>query len=195
MLEPDRMWLQAIFTTADLANVLHQLTPLKVTMGGEDTPGRALFLGRPRAVELLPGRGLRFSCRARVAWRVVGVKLPVKIHKVTVTLEPRIERRGARDVLAFRVRVEDLDVAAVPAFLDAPIRDRLNKALRDVDHDFAWDFLDTLSFHFGLPAAMLTAETFDLSASWGEVKVTDEAVVLAVSFRSLIAKPGASQAA
>jgi len=185
------MWIQAILTRDDLAAVLHELTPLRVTLG-EDVAGRALFLGRPQRVELVPGQGLRVTCRARVAWRLAGVRLPVKIHRVTAILVPRIERRAptpgapVRDMLAFAVRIEKVDVAALPGFVDAKVADVVNETLGRAAHDLVWDFIDTLSFHFALPVALASAERFDLLASWGEVRVTDDAVVLAVAFHAAI---------
>ena len=54
------MWIEAIVTRDDLAELLGQLLPLKIHFDASKTE-RWLFLDSPTEVSLVPGKGLRVT--------------------------------------------------------------------------------------------------------------------------------------
>ena len=56
-----------------------------------------------------------------------------------------------RDALAFKVQLAELDVAWMPAALDATIRERVNRELKEKQRQLTWNFSQTLSYVFALP--------------------------------------------
>lgn len=183
------MWLQATFTREDIATFLDAFFPLRVVLEGGK---RKLFLGKPDAVELVPGRGLRVVAHGRVLWPVLGVTVPVSVPAVRILLEPRIETRedpsGTHDVLAFHLQVEDLDVKNVPGVVETPVVNLINADLEKNGAVFAWKFTDTLSFKFPLPQSLAPANAIELAAKWGEARIAEEGLTLAVSFRADVNK-------
>ena len=56
------------------------------------------------------------------------------------------------------------------------------------DAELAWNFSKTLSHAFALPSFLEPLECFKLHVAWGEVKVTADALVLAISFHSEVTR-------
>jgi len=194
------MWLEAVLTARDIAGAFTQMTPLRIALGREGDVDRYLFLGQPRDVELIPDVGVRFETRAKLRWSLAQVRVPLTLRRVGVRLTPKIVHRDGQDSLVFGVELEELDVSLIPAFVDRSILGLVNGALAQPGAEMKWAFMETLDFNFGLPEALQPARKLALRARWGEVRVTKEALVLAVSFATSVEKekcvprPGAAQA-
>lgn len=175
------MWLQALLTPLDLERVIAEVTPVQIALDPED-PQRYLWLDRPREVEMLGEDGLRVATSARLQWDLVGIKLPLTLRRVSVLLTPSITQREGRDVLAFSARIEEADLAAVPALIEHSLIGKINEALSAEHAQVSWDFTNTLDFTFHLPDRMLPPRTVRLFARWGAVRMTEEGVAVAASF-------------
>ena len=181
------MWIEAILTKDDLDRLLTQALPLTIALGDS---GDHIALAQPRGVQFLVDQGVRVQCEAKVRWSVLGINVPLTIHDVRVMLRPRIEKSEAgRDVLLLEVFVEHADFAGIPTMIDEKITDKINAAIKAKQSSIAWDFSQMLTRTVGLPAALEPARTLALAVAWGKVKITDEALVLAVSFHADV-KPG-----
>jgi hypothetical protein len=134
-----------------------------------------------RDLSLVPERGLRLTCQADVRWPVLGIELPIRLETLTALLTPAVT--GPGDTLSFSLHIEDLDLATVPAVLDRTIADKLNVELAKHDVDLAWKFARTLSHRFEFPSSLEPVDGLDLRVRWGKVRVTGEAMVMAVSFQ------------
>ncbi len=172
------MWMQATLSTEDLTRALESLCPARIDVD----EGRWIDLARPRSVSLVPDRGLRAVFEARVRWNVIGIDVPLTVNEAELFLEPRIVPHGDGSVLAFEIRVGELDLKFVPSLIDGTVADRINAALVEARSSLVWDFRDTLDFSFTLPSKLSPAEGVRLRAKWAEVKVGAEALSLAVSF-------------
>jgi hypothetical protein len=181
------MWLEAIFAREDLAQALAQLTPLRVELGDPGSD-HYVYVGRPQSVELVEGRGLRVRTQAKLRWDVIGLRVPLTLRSVTFEVLPSVVHREGRDVLVFRFHLEEVDLTALPGLADRGLLDLVNKQLDKASTEIAWDFQKTLDWHIPLPKQLAPAEKFDLGATWGEVRITQEALVLAVSFRTHVQK-------
>jgi len=180
------MWLEAILSREDLVAVVEQLVPLKIRLDvndeeKDDDEGRFLVLHDPSEVTLVPDVGLRLVCKASVRWPVFRIRVPVNVKSLTVILKPAIERRDGHDALAFGLHVEHADLAGLPPMIDAHITEKINEAL--AKETIAWDFAKTLSHAFNLPPVLEDLSAFELVVLGGKVKITDEALGLAVAFR------------
>ena len=176
------MWLEAILSQEDIVALVAQLTPVKLRFGNEGD----LLLFDVSTVTLVPERGLRVVCKAKLHWPVLGIAVPVALNSLTVLLAPSVAKREAEDVLVFKVLIEDADLAGLPAMIDREITARVNDALDRTE--LAWSFKETLGHVFELPRSLELVQAVDLRASWGQMKVTAEALVFAVSFQATVTR-------
>jgi hypothetical protein len=175
------MWLEAVLSREDLEHVLHELTPTTIELREDGD----LSLEAPTRVTLVPGCGLEVVCRARLRWVVLGLHVPVTIESATILLEPVLRRvSGKRDALAFRLTLRALDVSGVPAMLEGSVVDRVNDELALPGAELVWDFSESLSHRFALPGVLKPARSLDLEVAWGDLRITEDAVVLAISVHS-----------
>ena len=172
------MWIEAILTPRDCADFIASITPLTVDLGMD----RMLVVARPRRVELVPDKGLRVQTVGHVVWTVAGVKLPVNIRVASLLLTPTIEKRDGRDALGLRLRVEKLDFSVLPDFIDETVLHRINDVLGKHDETLVWRFPHTFDRYVGLPKRIESATGIEVHTRWGKVRVTESALVLAVSF-------------
>jgi len=176
------MWVEAILSRDDLATLLAQCTPVTIHIGKEGT----LTIEEIRDVSLVAGAGMRVVCSATVRWPVLGASIPAAIRSLVAVVRPEIEKRDGHDALAFRLMVEETDLTALPTILDESIAAKVNNELAKTD--LVWSFSDTLSHAFRLPKTLEPLDALDLGVSWGQVRVTSEAVVFAVSFHSSVTR-------
>jgi hypothetical protein len=172
------MQLCAILTKDDLASVIEQITPLRVTV----RPRRVITLGRPCKVELVAGAGLRVRGDARFTWDVGGLTIPVTLRSWQIMLVPSFAARNGGHVLAFDPVLEDLDFKRVPMFLDGRIAEAINDGLAANKHKLSWDFEKTLSLVRPLPDKISPAGEMTLAPTGGNVTVTATDLRLTLEF-------------
>lgn len=176
------MWLEAILTKNDLREVAERFAPLKILLGVSGS----LLLACPRDVSLVPDNGIALVCDATIHWPVLGLDVPVSLHGLLVNILPAVEDRGAGATLVFRLRIDHTGVAILPSFFDHSVTARINQELERKQIELAWNFTRTLTHAFGLPTSFASAEFIALRASAGRVKVTDDAIGLAVDFEASV---------
>jgi hypothetical protein len=175
------MWAEAIFTLTDCEDFIRSMTPLEIVL--DEERDRVLFLDRPTRIELIPDRGIALEVSGQLCWSVAGVKVPISVRIARVLLLPTIETRDGQDALVFALHIERAD-SVLPDFVDDSITAHVNEALDRTPAHLVWSFTKTLDFHFTLPEALKPTHQVDLAAKWGQVRVTEEALVLAVSFKA-----------
>ena len=174
------MWSEAIFATEDLAHFAAELLPMQFKLGADGE----LRISDPRELELVPGAGLRLTVSCHLHWPVLGIEMPLSIRGATVMVEPEIAEGPKSKALVFKLRLDELDLSMLPAFLDRGIVGLINRELEAKHTELSWNFSDTLSHVFDLPEGLRPASAIDLVASAGRVKVTADAVALAVLFEA-----------
>lgn len=174
------MWLEAILAKEDLLALLPQFAPVKVALAD----GGDFLIHDPSEISIVAGAGLRFLCKAKLHWPVLGIKLPITLNSVTVLIRPRVVKDDAGDQLVFGLEVEHADFAGLPGMIDMHITDKIIEALRAKPVELKWCFTSTLSHLFRLPPSLGQLEAIGVQATWGEVRVTEDAMVLAVSIRA-----------
>lgn len=189
------MWLEAILTESDIGGLIKQLTPVTINLG-TDSEERFLHLGRPSAITLVPEKcAVRVATQAEIQWSVSVINVPITLDSLQVLLRPTIVAGPTveRGTLAFHLELEEADFKHVPAFADRQIRQAINTAL--ASKPLEWDFASMLSsaFAFELPVILDPLEKLHLDVAWGEVKMTHEALVFAVSFRPTATRRGTHQ--
>jgi hypothetical protein len=176
------MWAEAIITPKDCEDFVRSMMPFEIVL---DALGkRALSLEHPARVALVAERGIMIETPARLRWTVAGAEVPISIRLAQVLLLPTIATHAGRDALVFTLRVERAEFVSLPDSIDKSITSRLNEALEKSPARLVWNFTKALDFHFKLPLSIRPARQIDLTAKWGRVRVTDEAVVLALSFHA-----------
>jgi hypothetical protein len=175
------MWLEAIVSLEDFQALAAELLPVRVQLGSADSD-HYLFLSAASEVSLVEGRGLRVVCSAQIRWPVLGMDIPINVDSLTVMLEPSVPNESGE--LFVGVQLEHADVAWVPSVLDKKIVAGINEALKQKDRELAWSFETALSHDFALPEMLQPVRALGLKAGWGKVRVTGEAMVLAISFHA-----------
>jgi len=183
------MWLQAILTADDLLHALHELTPTRIQLD-EDDASRTLHLDPPTEVKFRDGEGALVRTSATLKWDVVGISVPVALRSVDVLLIPTIEQdQEGADVLALQARLEQLDLSALPGFVEEKLRSRINEALERPTAFVRWKFTHTLDFNFHLPESVRPRRDLHLSARWGALRVSEQGFAMAASFSFLASVP------
>jgi hypothetical protein len=211
------MWLEAIVSKEDLVAFLPSVLPLKFDL----SDGGDVFLHDPSEIALVAASGLRFVCKAKLHYPVLGINVPITVSSVSALIRPhivkadgaprtsgvsgaepltaRLVEREARSAprtsgvsgaepltekLVFGLELEHADFAGLPELLDTAITHKITSALRERPLELSWSFLSTLSHTFKLPPSLAPLVAIGLHAKWGEVRVTEEALVLAVAVQA-----------
>ncbi len=180
------MWLEAIFSRADLSELVGELLPATFRFGDDAW----VALGEPSEVRLVPDVGLRVGCKAKLRWAVAGIPVPVTLHSLTVLLRPTIVPGAVSEALSFDLRLEHADLAGVPDFVDVKITERVNRAIAERGLRATWDFGETLARTIPMPERLEPIDALELSVAWGKVRITEEAMGLVLSFRARVARGG-----
>ncbi len=176
------MWIEAILARDDLAKAVQEFCPLRINIGRD---GSVLLL-EPRDIELVADVGLRMTVTTEIHWPVLGIQVPVSVRAATLEVRPEIVQNAGGDTLSFKLRLDAVDIAVLPAFVDWGIVDLVNEQLQAKHVELSWRFAETLSHTFDLPEALASARALDLRAASGRVKVTSEALALAVLFHAKV---------
>jgi hypothetical protein len=128
---------------------------------------------------------LRVACKAEIRWPVLGITVPITIDKVTLLITPVITEKDGRPALAFRLQIEHVDVGMLVKLMDSSLTALVNKEL-ETHAELVWGFAKTLSVSAKLPEVMKDLASLDLEVAWGKVKITAEALVFVVSFRTAV---------
>ncbi len=179
------MWIEARVGLEDLIRVASQLAPLEIKLGDG---GGTLRLEDPSEITLIPTVGLHLKCTAHLHWPVLGVKIPVTIKPLVVRVLPEIDKRDKGEALVFKLQIEHADVAAMPTLIDNEITALINRELIKKKVDFAWSFADMLSYDFDFSKILPPVETFGLKVIAGSLRVTEEALLLAISFETHVVR-------
>jgi hypothetical protein len=183
------MWAEIIASKGDLDQLLHQAVPLTIEFGAPDAP-HSLALSDLSETRLVADRGLRVVCKARVVWPILGIRVPLALRSVTLLLLPTIGRGAEGDVLTFRLSLEHADFSGIPTVIDTRITEAINAKLAERDVELSWDFSKALARVARLPGFLDPLEAFAVRPAWGEVRITEEAIVYAVSFRTAFVRRG-----
>jgi hypothetical protein len=110
----------------------------------------------------------------------------VSVRSATLEVRPQIVENALGDTLTFKLHLDAVDISILPALIDRRIVDLVNRELEAKHVELAWSFTRTLSHVFALPEALASVGALDLWAAAGRVKITGEAITLAVSFQARV---------
>jgi hypothetical protein len=174
------MHAEAVIPKEELLRLLRELLPLKIQLRAEQEPERFVYLGAPEWIELLPGRGVRLCCDAKIQWSVSVLEVPVMVSSLRLLLHPRLASGAAGQSLEIEIQIEDADVRGVPGYFDRKIVDAANRAL--AARPLTWDFTRTLTRLIRLPPTLEPERGIDLRVKGGELRITDRGLVLTIAF-------------
>ena len=182
------MWAELIIPGSDLEHLLRQAVPLTIYFGADRKHSLGVSaLGEAR---LVTGLGLRAVCKGTVTWPVLGVELPMTLNSFTLLMLPMVGAGEHGDILRFRFSIEHADFAGIPSGLDKRITDAINAKLDGKDVELTWDCSRGLTHLAPLPRILDPLASFAIRPAWATVKITEEAVVYAMSFHSAIVRRG-----
>jgi hypothetical protein len=174
------MLLEAVLTKEDLQDVFEQFAPLTIRLGDNGE----LTLDAPSDVTFDSESGVRVVCKARLAWSVLGLHVPVTIHSLIALITPVIERPGAGDeALVFKLALEHADIAALPALFDSRVTALVNDELSKKHVELSWEFRKLLDHVFALPPSIESAGALALQVKASIVKTTNGALGFAVNLQ------------
>jgi len=175
------MWIQALLTSTELEVALAELLPMKVLLDGCD-PNRYLRVEKPSLV-VTTHEGMRLTTSACLQWDVIGIKVPLVMRHVALTLIPSIEPRDGQDTLVLSLRLDEADLSGMPEFVETSLLKRVNNELAKERARIVWEFTHTLDFNFSLPERIVGTPRVRLFAHQGAAKMSDEGIVIAARFR------------
>jgi hypothetical protein len=174
------MWIEAFVSTEDLRRSLSEFAPLKIRLGDS---GGELALDSPTEVSLVADLGARIVCSAHLHWPFLGINVPMTMKSLIILLRPAIETHADGDALVFKLEIEHADFAYIPTVIDNRITGLINAELAKKHIELSWRYAGTLDHVFNLPEMLDPVEGLALTATSAFVKVTNDAVGLAVSVR------------
>ncbi len=183
------MWAEFIVPRDDLEQLLRHAVPLTIYPEGVGA-AQSLEITELLEVKLVVDVGLRLVCKACIRWPVLGITVPLALNSLSLLLLPTVRPGAAGDELAFRFSIDHADFSALPAILDTRVTEAINAKLAEKGMELSWDFSAALSTVAPLPALLDPLASFAIRPAWGKVRITDEAIVYAVSFRSAILRRG-----
>jgi hypothetical protein len=178
------MWLEAIITQEDVAQVVGDFLPVKIYLdqeGEEIDEDRWLLLQPATEVALVAGEGLRVTCPAQFSWSIAGVSPTITIDELRILLTPEVVEKNKGMVLEFGIKVEKADVHHLPDFIDSKIVDVATAALATKRP--SWNFAEMLTRTVSLGKLFDPIEALKIEVSWGEERLKAEALVLVISFK------------
>jgi hypothetical protein len=182
------MWLEAVLSKEDLAALIAQFVPLTIHMNPDAGGDQYIELATATHFALVADQGLRMTTRARVHWPILGIAVPITVDPLSVMIRPQITHTARGDALSFTLEIEQADFAGIPAFGDQAITQKVNRELSSRHAELAWAFSSMLSHRFHLPPLLEPLDSLALNVAWGKVRVTDEAMVLAISFHAQVSR-------
>lgn len=192
------MWLEAILTREDLLDAFCKLAPLEIRFGQSGS----LQLSAPTAVAMNPGRSVAITCDATLHVPFLGMNVPVPMRGLVVELlvsvheapdaEGRESQHGHGHVLQVALQIDRTGVAHIPHLLDEGVTKIVNDELEKKQVGFTWNFHDTLTRSFAAPAALASIAKLGLRVTGGRVRITEDALGLAVGFDSEVEKRSAA---
>jgi hypothetical protein len=182
------MRIEATLSSDEVADLLRQFIPLEIELGKPGEGDRVIAVDELTEVVFVPDTGVRLQCAARVRWPVLGIAVPVQIHRIGMLLMPSIRQDEGQESLVIQLRIEDADIAWLPALVDHSIVERVNRDLAERHVELAWNFTRTLTHVFELPVALKTAASLGLAVASGRVELTDSAFRLSVSMTAAVGR-------
>jgi hypothetical protein len=176
------MRIEAVIGRDDLVELLRGFIPVEIALGQAGSDDLLLTVDSFSGIELAPEVGIRVKCAAHLRWSVLGLDVPVHADTLELLVQPRIDQREGKATLVLGLAVERAEIRGMPALVDGAITERLNREIAQRRVELAWDFASTLTSTFALPTALRTAEALALQVADGCVKVTEQALGMAVSF-------------
>ena len=179
------MWIEAILSNTEVTTLVDELLPLTIALGHGE-----IHLHDPIETSLVADAGIRVVCKARVKWPIVGVDVPVVMHSLAVMLEPRIAERPDGRAFVLGLHLDHADVAGIPTIVDDEITRAVNRELEEKRVELAWTFGKTLGRAVPLPAMLAEVDALELAAPDAKVKVTNEALGLALRIEARVRRRG-----
>lgn len=182
------MWVEAVLSRDDLASLIAQVLPLKIQIHPESAPDQYIELASTTNLALVADQGLRMTTQARIHWPVLGIAVPITIDPLSVIIKPRVTKTPGGEALSFALEIEQAEFSGLLGLGDQAITDKINGELAKEDVGLAWAFAAMLSHRFDLPPMLAPLDAVALNVAWGKVRVTDEAMVMAISFHAEVSR-------
>jgi hypothetical protein len=175
------MWVEAVLLRDDLDRLVAQFAPMTIPIGAGH-----LLLSDPSPCVPVPDVGLRVECKARVHWPVLGIPVPITVHSLTMLVRPEVAAGARGSVLVFKLEIEAMDLAGIPAVLAPRITGMVNDELARRQVELSWDFGSALTHSFHLPESMQPLGSLDLTVLAGRVMIRSDGIGLAVQLDSAV---------
>ena len=164
----------------ELIQALGDFVPVRIVLAsaeGTDDP-RWVQVDALEEVTFLPGSGLRATCSARVHYPLPILPDDFTVKHVSLEVVPAIIAGPNGAVLAFTLRVGELDIKHLPDFVDRAVAKQINDGLRENATSIAWDFEKTLHRTVRLTERLGLVRALLLGVPRGSVEVTADGIVL-----------------
>jgi hypothetical protein len=179
------MFLEALLTRDEIHARLEEAFPFLIRIG-DPSAGHTLTFTDLGEVKLVEDVGLHIACKARVHWPVLGIDVPVVLRSLRLVVIPRMKSGPLCDVLAFHVAIEHAGVPVVPDAIEHEVIVAINRRLADEHVEAEWAFATLFDHVLPLPRMIEPLDAALLRATWGRLRVTGEAIVIAVSVHAAI---------
>jgi hypothetical protein len=165
-------------------SIIRRLAPVTIQLGEPASEDHLVHLREVAGVSLVAGEGLRVTCRAWIDWSSLGATSRISIDPLTLMLKPTISTTSGGHALIFTPEVELADLVRLPEAVDE-VTETINHALSERHVGLCWKFSQLLSEALSGPLLLAPFDSLNIQVSGGRVWVTEEALVIAVSFQPL----------
>jgi hypothetical protein len=179
------MFIEAVLTRSEIHGRLEEAFPLSLRLG-DPSAGHTLDFSDLGDVTLVPNVGLHVTCKARVHWPLLGIDVPVVLHSLRLVVIPKMRPGAFCDVLTFQVALEHAGVTGIPDAIEHGIIEAINRRLVNNHVELAWDFSTLFAHVLALPRMIEPLDAALLRAAWGRLRITEDALVIAVSVHGTI---------
>ncbi len=143
------MFVEALVLREDLRALVAEALPLTIRLDDTGDSRCALALTEVLEIALVPERGIRLVCKARLHWPLLGIDAPLTVNALRVLFIPAVRPSPSGEALTFGITLERADISGVPSVLDDAISQSVNDRLAHVE--LSWDFSKTLANVVPLP--------------------------------------------
>ena len=183
------MKLEIKLSRQTLSDLLFEFTPIRIHLTKTDEDLRWVELERPESIEMVPGRGLRFSTHGRLRYTLAGVGVPLKIRRIVLLLEPKVLRAAGDPLsLAFELHIEEADLELVPGLIDHVLAARINDVLCAEKTPLSWVFGKTLTRSVALPERIEPLSRLDLTSRDAVVSSDEQGLSFTIDVTAHLAR-------
>jgi|GEM_PF-5769167 len=171
------MRIEATLLKDELRSLLESLLPVRIALD-KNEPLRWIEFGKLHALELVPGHGARIVCSAKVSWPLPVIGPRLSVRHLEALIQPYVRSGDGGEVLAFKIQLESIELAHVPAFVEREVLRLINGELAQRKGKLAWKIGKTFANRIKMPTSLAPVEGLQLHVAEASFQLLEDRVML-----------------